>query len=408
MALLSIARFFAALLSLGILAAAGYLLWSWYDGRLSADAAGLLIREREPWRLWTGLALLAWSFLGGRILPLALARADVRPTRAARGQGRMTPSPTGSRLYVEEHGPAMAPTIIFTHGWGMDSTFWSYAREDLSDRFRLMLWDLPGLGRSKPANRAAISLSAFSTDLASLIERCGPQPVVLVGHSIGGMIIQTLAREHPALGHRIAGAALLNTTYTNPLRTMVFSRLLLALQQPLLEPAMKLTVVLKPLVWLSNWQSYLSGSAHLAHRLGFGRFATRSQLEHTTLLATRNSPAAQAIGDLAMLRWDAAGALARLGAPVLVIGGNKDIVTKLEASREIARQAGAATLQVVEDVNHMGPMERADLYDRLIADFALRVQPSASDDLGLRSRLPAEGGAQPPGPGPNGPPPRLH
>jgi pimeloyl-ACP methyl ester carboxylesterase len=306
-------RFFTSLLSLVVLAATGYLLWSWYEGEWVRDASGVLVRVRDDWRLWTSLGLLGWSFLGRVVMVPLLAKSDTRRSKAERGEGRVISSPTGSSLYVESHGPAGAPPIVFTHGWGMDSTFWHYAKQDLGQRFRLTLWDLPGL----------------------------------------------------------------DTTYTNPLKTMIFSGLLRALQRPVLEPLMRVMIVLQPLVWLSSWQSYLSGSAHLAHRLGFGKFVTRSQLEHSTLLATRNSPAVQMKGNIAMFHWDATGALSGLGIPALVIGGDKDIVTKLEASRTIADESKRCRLEVVEGVNHMGPMERADVYNGLIADFASSAQPAA-------------------------------
>lgn len=349
------------------------------------DAAGTPYRERDDWRLWSGLAALAWSALGRYVVLVLTARRDLRPTRAQRGAGRTVTSATGSSLYVETHGPAAAAPIIFTHGWGMDSTFWHYAKQDLADRFRLTFWDLPGLGKSAPASKAAISLEAFAADLASLLDNAGGQRPVLVGHSIGGMIIQTLLRDHPQLQDRLAGVVLLNTTYSNPLKTMILGRLLAALQRPLLEPAAKFAIGLQPLMWLAKWQSYLSGSSHLALRLGFGKFVTRSQLEHATLLSTRNPPAVQARGDLAMFHWDATGVVDRARIPVLVVGGDKDIVTKLEASQAMAGRADMASLQVVRDVNHMGPMERADLYNQLIADFALHVQHSASADLPTRA-----------------------
>jgi len=381
MPLLSIARFLTALLSLAILVVASYLLWSWREGDLVRDADGLLRHVREDWRLWTAIGLFAWSFLGRSLVPLALARRDQRPTSPERGRGQIIPSPTGSSLYVETHGPIGAPLVILTHGWGMDSTFWRYARQDLADRFRVILWDLPGLGASKAGSRDAISLEAFAIDLATVLEAAGRQPAVLVGHSIGGMTIQTLIRDNPQIQSRLAGLVLLNTTYTNPLKTMIFHSLLHALQRPVLEPTMKLTILLHPLAWLLKWQSYLSGSAHLAQRIGYGKFVTRSQLEHTTLLTTRNSPAVLARGDLAMFGWDATGALAKLRTPALVVGGDRDIVTKLEANRAIANESDMAELRVVEGVNHMGPMERADVYNQLIAEFALRVQPTASPGL---------------------------
>ena len=159
---------------------------------------------------------------------------------------------------------------------------------------------------------------------------------------------------------------------------MVFNGLMQALR-PLIVAFMHLTVWLQPLAWLSAWQSYLNGSAHIANRLGFASRVTHSQLDYTALLTTRNSPAAQARGNLSMFHWDATGALVRIEAPVLVLAGDSDLVTKAEASRTIVSQAKHAVLDVVSDANHMGFTERADVYNDAIAAFARRV--SASSDI---------------------------
>lgn len=377
MSILSIFRLVAATISALILAAAVYLLWTWCSGYWVRDAAGDLVQIREAWRLWSGSALLAWSFLGRLILPLLLARGGGRASEATHGQGVMRQSASGASLYVEELGSRDGPVLLFTHGWGMDSTFWDYARKDLAGRFRLVLWDLPGLGRSRPPEDGQISLANFATDLRGLVQSL-EQPVILIGHSIGGMTIQTLARDHPDVMSKVAGIVLLNTTFTNPLKTMVFSRVLLALQKPLLEPVMRLTILLSPIVLLSKWQSFLSGSTHAALRLGFGKFVTRSQLAHAALLSTRASPQIEAKGDLAMFHWDATDALRGFDAPILVIGGDLDIVTKLEASQVIAT-APSALLRVVDGVNHMGPMERADVYNEAIATFAVQANLRSRD-----------------------------
>jgi pimeloyl-ACP methyl ester carboxylesterase len=377
MPLLFLLRLIFSLLSWVVLGAASYLVWSWWHGDLVIGADGLARRVRdEDWRLWLGVALLAWSFLGKWLVVPLVARPDQRRTRAERGEGQTVTSPTGNELHVEVSGPIDAPPIILTHGWGLDGTIWFYARHDLAKRFRVITWDLAGLGKSRRGRSGAVDLTRFADDLAAVLDLAGRRPALLVGHSIGGMTIQTLARDHPRLlKNQVCGLVLLNTTYTNPLRTMIFSRLLQGLRRPLLEPLLHLTIWLQPLAWLSAWQSYLSGSAHLANRFGFGRFVTRSQLEHTTLLATRNSPAVQARGNLAMFRWDATGALEGLKLPVLVIGGEADIVTKPEASQEIAGSTPEGRLQRVEGVNHMGFLERAEVYTEAIEAFADAVQP---------------------------------
>lgn len=304
-------------------------------------------------------------------MPLVLAKPDKRPARYVRSNGQELVG-LGGPIYVEEHGRG-TPTIIFTHGWSLDSTVWQYAKENLSDKAKLVMWDLPGMGRSRSAG--PISLTHFADELRRLITRnASTGPVVLVGHSIGGMTIQTLAKNHPEMFEKeVAGVILLNTTFTNPLKTILMSRLMLALQKPVIEPAMRITKLLNLFVWLMAWQSYLSGWAHVANRFGFGKFVTRSQLEHVTLLATRNTPANVAQGNLAMLNWDATNAFERLTVPVLVMGGKMDIVTKPEASIKIASSTPRGEVELVDGVNHMGFLEQPELYNTAIADFVAKL-----------------------------------
>lgn len=368
MPLIVLARIALSFLSLTVLIAGGYLLWSWYDGEPLIDAAGRVDQIREDWRLWTAIGLLAWSFLGRLLVTPLIARSDTDPSRPERGEtATIIESPTGSRLYVETHGQADGPTIILTHGWGLDGTIWFYLRRALSRRYRVIVWDLAGLGRSKAA-ASAIELSHFARDLEAVMDFAAA-PAILIGHSIGGMTMQTLVRDHPSAQKRIAGLILVNTTYTNPLRTMILSPLARALRWPVLEPVLWLAIALQPLAWLSAWQSYLSGAAHLANRLGFAGRVTRSQLEHTTLLATRNPPAALARGNLAMFRWDADGALQAMNIPTLVIAGDADIVTLKAASQVLARAAPGGRLKTVDHANHMGFLERSDVYGAEIEAF---------------------------------------
>jgi pimeloyl-ACP methyl ester carboxylesterase len=374
MPLIVLARLVLSALSLAILVAGGYLAWSWYDGAWLLDEAGRAYQVREDWRLWTAIGLLAWSFLGRLVLLPLLARPDKDPTQPRRVVGTTLESPTGSKLHVEMEGPEDAAPIILTHGWGLDATIWFYLRRELSQRYRVIAWDLPGLGKST----GFVSLTDFAADLESLLALTGGRKPILIGHSIGGMTIQTLVREHPDISSKIAGVVLLNTTYTDPLETMILSPLAKALRWPLLEPAMRLAIWLQPLAWISAWQSYLSGSAHLANRIGFSSQVTRSQLEHTTLLATRNPPGAQAKGNLAMFRWDATGALQALSVPALIIAGDRDLVTKCEASQSLADAAPESQLVVVPKANHMGFLEQAGDYNRHIAEFCGRVLAEAS------------------------------
>ena len=380
MPLILFVRFLLSLLSLAILVAAGYLLWTWYQGDYVIDIYGVRHFFRHDWRMWTGIALLAWSFGGGGLIVKPfLAKRDKAPSNAARPGGRLIDGANGATLYVEDEGSRDKPCIILTHGWGLDSTIWNATKQDLCDRFRVVSWDLPSMGKSK-APTSAVSLDSFAENLAIVIRHTGADRVVLVGHSIGGMTIQTLARDDLAfVDAHVAGIVLVNTSYHNPLKTMILSGLAQALRFPVIEPQMFLTMALWPLAWLSGWKSYLDGSAHMANRLGFGPCVTQSQLEHVTRLSIRNAPNAQAKGNLAMFRWEADRALTAFTGAVLVIAGKVDIVTKPSAGVHIAATIPGAELMVVDKANHMGFLERADIYNPAIAAFATKLFQDRKD-----------------------------
>ncbi len=372
MPLILLLRFWLSVASLAILAGAAYLLWSWHEGDVVRDVHGVLHLEHHGWRLWTGIALGIWSFGGGNlVLRPFLARRDRTPYAAPRGDGRLIDGVHGAKLYVEAYGSVDKPCLVLTHGWGLDSTIWATTRHELADRFRVIVWDLPSMGKSKAPN-SAVTLEHFADNLERIVDYTGAAKVVLVSHSIGGMATQTLARDKPRFfQERIAGVVLLNTTYQNPLTTMIMNGVAQALRFPVIEPQFFLTMILWPLAWIGGWKSYLDGSAHLANRFGFGPNVTHGQLEHTTLLSIRNSPGAQAKGNLAMFRWNADGALRQTSVPVLVIAGRDDIVTQPRAGRHIADQLPGAEFLLVNKANHMGFLERAEVYSPAIARFAL-------------------------------------
>ena len=364
-------RFLFSLMSLVILVAAGYLLWTWYRGDYFRDAYGILHQVRQEWRLWTGLALTVWSFGGGSVvLKPFLARRDTQPFAPKRSNGHIIDGVNGAKLYVETHGASSKPCLILTHGWGLDSTIWANTLPALVKDFHVVTWDLPSMGKSK-APTSAVSLDSFAANLSRVVDHTGAKDVVLIGHSIGGMTVQTLARDNPAMvKSKVRGIILLNTTFRNPLTTMIFSGLAQAMRFPIVEPQFFCTMILWPLAWLSAWKSYLDGTAHMANRLGFGPLVTHKQLAHTTLLSIRNPQGPQAKGNLAMFRWDAEGALAQTGVPVLVIAGKDDIVTQPRASERIVRDTPGAQLIVVDHANHMGFLERSEVYKPAIAAFA--------------------------------------
>jgi pimeloyl-ACP methyl ester carboxylesterase len=369
MPLVSVVRFLLSLVSLAFLAGGVALLVDWGRDDVVRGVTDFW-DDRHDWRLWAGVGLLAlWGFGRAPVLFL-IARPSREDDHFERGEAQAVRAPDGGALAVEIDGQAGAPTIILTHGQGLDRSVWAPIRDRLADRFRVLIWDLPGLGESDRPSDRDHGVEAAADALAALIEAVDARDCVLVGHSFGGMATQELAKRRPdLLESRVVGVALLHTTFQNPLRTMIASKLALALRHPVLEPGSRLTAWLEPLAWANAWQSHFSGAAHLANRLQCDGSVTRRQLDHVALVGVRNPPGAVERRNLGMYRWQGLDGAA-LTVPTLVVAGGADIVTKAEAGRTIAGALPNARLEIVPDANHLGPFERPETYAGLIAAFA--------------------------------------
>ncbi len=138
--------------------------------------------------------------------------------------GPTGPPPPGSRtvmtddgvpLHVEFDGDPDAPlTVLFSHGFTARLVEWDLQRAALRHRARLVLWDQRGHGRSGWTRLTAATIDRTGRDLGTVLDAVAPTgPVVLAGHSMGGMSIMALARQRPELfGTRIVGAFLLATS----------------------------------------------------------------------------------------------------------------------------------------------------------------------------------------------------
>jgi pimeloyl-ACP methyl ester carboxylesterase len=348
------------LLSFGILGGAIYLLYEWYQRVWTFDPnLNRYIFDPDfgfnmlTAMLVAGLTLLLWTFFGALILRLILGSkkrepSGLEPPRMTReGAVQRLQRPDGSELQVEFYGPADGPPIVLTHGWGMNSTEWHYLKRELTDHFRLIVWDLPGLGLSTRPDNRDYSLENLARDLEAVLGLAGGNPAILLGHSIGGMITQTFCRLFPeALGTRVRGLVLAHTTHTNPVRTVKGAPIFTALERPILVPLLYLTIWLSPLVWLMTWMSYLNGTAHLGTKLtGYAGTESWDQVEWATSYMLQAPPAVLARGMFGMLKYDATQTLPKIKIPTLVIPGDQDPICKADASEFIHKKVPRSKLQ---------------------------------------------------------------
>jgi pimeloyl-ACP methyl ester carboxylesterase len=134
----------------------------------------------------------------------------------------------GTLLSVEEIGPRDTPvTVVFVHGYSLSLASWTFQRRSLAVELatanghrpdaRLVFYDQRGHGASSRGPAENSTIEQLARDLEAVLAARVPRgPVVLVGHSMGGMTIMGLAALRPELfGTRIVGAALISTSSGN-------------------------------------------------------------------------------------------------------------------------------------------------------------------------------------------------
>jgi pimeloyl-ACP methyl ester carboxylesterase len=129
-------------------------------------------------------------------------------------------SRSAARRAEAEAEARQRPTLLFTHGFCLSQDVWHYQRAAFANEYRMVFWDQRGHGRSDPPKPGGeLSIDVLGEDLYAVLEAaCPTGPVILIGHSMGGMTMMALAAAHPELfagpgrSGRIVGAALIGTS----------------------------------------------------------------------------------------------------------------------------------------------------------------------------------------------------
>ncbi len=154
----------------------------------------------------------------------------------------------------------------------------------------------------------------------------------------------------------------------------------MALQWPVLVPLNLLVIPLSPLVWLSNWKSYLNGSLQITSRFtSFSGSQSWSQLNQVSLLTAKAWPAVIARGNYAMTQSDEEKSLPAIKIPVLIIAGESDRVTKRIASERMHELMPQSKL-VIFPSGHQQLLEYHELVMPEIANFASTLELSRPVD----------------------------
>lgn len=277
--------------------------------------------------------------------------------------------PDGAKLFIEEAGPHSKRGAVFIHGSVLRTDTWHYQLSGLGNH-RLVFFDLRGHGLSRPKGDDDFSVVTMARDVAAVIEDAGLDEVVLVGHSVGGMIALEACRLYPEqLGSRIKGVVLTNSTYRPAAETLIggaaAAKLERAIRRPLdmaggyHQSVERLRQILKP----SN--SLFLAVAYAA----FGPNASARQIDFTYDMLSETS--VDVIFDLikAYRDFDVTDHLGEIAVPSLVIGGTHDRLTVSEASEYLAEHLPKAELRILEGCGHMTMLERHEEFNRMVEAF---------------------------------------
>jgi pimeloyl-ACP methyl ester carboxylesterase len=270
----------------------------------------------------------------------------------------------GAVLHAEVSGARDAAlTVVFCHGLALDRSSWHFQRIALAGKVRLVVYDQRGHGRSDRGGPENATIDQLGRDLYQVLEQIVPPgPVVLVGHSMGGMAIMALAEAHPDLfSDRIAAVGLLSSSAGS------LAKVTLGLPS---YSARTLHLVLAQLtrVAVRRWGVLECGrrtADDLAHLL-MRRYAFVSTVQPMVLeLAARMIGATplEVIGSFyaTFTNHDRLAALSALAdVPTMILAGADDAVTPVEHSEAIMRMLPSAELVVLPSTGHIPLLERPD------------------------------------------------
>lgn len=258
----------------------------------------------------------------------------------------------GTRIHYEVAGPRDGEPVLLIQGLGADLRGWAAQRYALSRRYRLVLVDNRGAGRSGTPD-GPYDLEVMAADAVAVLDAEGVSSAHVMGASMGGVIAQIIAVRHAARARSLVLAC--TACHHRPWRVE-----LLESWADLAEERGMRALTAEALRWL------VGPRHHARFRLPFGLVGP----------LVRNIPghafAAQARAITAMsdeLREE----LRSLAVPALVIVGTQDILTPASDSEELAELIPGAELSIVPGAAHGVMIEAAGAFNDRVLAFLDRI-----------------------------------
>jgi pimeloyl-ACP methyl ester carboxylesterase len=237
--------------------------------------------------------------------------------------------------------------VVLVHGLGATGNVFGAQVAALSSAYRVVVPDLRGCGRS---DKAPILIEAVVADVVELIDGAGFESVHLVGHSLGTVIVQRLAVEHPQMVRSVA----------------------------LIGPIQGAAEAAKPVIRARAEQARTAGMAAIADATVKGGTSPETKRDHPELaafvreLVMRQDPEsyAQTCEMVALLE---PAAIEKLRIPALVVTGDQDATSPPATAKGIADKIPGSKYVELAECGHWTPIEKATAVNELLLEFLTKA-----------------------------------
>lgn len=244
---------------------------------------------------------------------------------------------------AQGHGPP----LVFLHGIGGSAASWRWQLNEFSRTHRAIAWDMPGYGVSPPL--PAPTIAAFAGALDQFLREEQIDRPILVGHSIGGMIVQEFLASYP---DRAAGVVLYATS-------PAFGRKDGAWQQEFLRAR------LGPLDEGQTMQELAPGIVQSL----IGSAAQPAGIALATKCMAAVPAATYCAVILSLLDFDRRENLANIVAPCLLVTGAEDTNAPPAMMEKMATKIPNARFAALPGLGHLANMEDADAFNACLRTF---------------------------------------
>jgi pimeloyl-ACP methyl ester carboxylesterase len=305
------------------------------------------------------------------------SQADLEEFFSLRSDGPDVITPDGVVLHTEvDEGPADEFTLVFVHGYGLNLDCWHFQRLHFVGQLRQVFYDQRSHGRSSRSEAELCRIPQLADDLYQVLQEVvGDTPVVLIGHSMGGMAIMRLAQSRPDLfGSQILGVALFCTSAGDiadhsPIRGIP-GRTFHRIAEPLMAGLNRIPELVAQGRRAGSDLGYV-----VTRRLAFGPEVAPSYVDFASEMLAEIPLEVVADYYPAFDDLDEFRALEILSSvPIVVVGGENDVITPIEHTARIIDLLPKAEAIRVENCGHLGMIEKHEIFNDALDRLLERVR----------------------------------